>query len=198
MNGGEARWAASFSWVGYTWKSELRTQADRVELHFREVLHEGFTGEHNPLHMLERALVLAAFSVRRLVEKRLLTDELSASVHSVSTYLVAGDYRAPFHASTGGRLLANYDFSVPVIIDMRVSEIANEIIHSSQLAVLADGEGPPGDGLLVASDWNMKRRVLHIPITTMRAWVDAVLQDNIALFKDEWDPQTGKVVSVRE
>lgn len=198
MSGGGTHWAVSFSWVDYPWKNELATQAERIEKHFQEALDEDFNGEHSPLHMLERAVVLAAFSIRRLVEKRLLTDALAGSRHSVATFLATEDYRAPFQSQTGGRLLSNYDFAVPVATEMRLSDVANEIIHSSQLAILAGGDLALPDGLLVASDWNMKKRVLHIPMTILRSWIDAVLHDRVAVFTDEWDPETGKVRAVRD
>lgn len=95
-------------------------------------------------------------------------------------------------------MLSNYDFDTCIIATMRAGEVANEIIHSSQLSVFRDETENPGDGLLVASDWHMKRRVLHLPIVSLRSIVNATL-DNAATIKvDWWDHETNKVFSKRE
>lgn len=60
-------------WPTYPWKNELALQRERVGLHFAEMLQDEFSGDHSPWDMLERALVLAGFAMRRMFEKRLVT-----------------------------------------------------------------------------------------------------------------------------
>jgi hypothetical protein len=193
-----SRWASFCDWQDYTWKNELHEQFRRVELHFSEALDENYDGEHSPLHMLERALVLAAFSVRRLIEKRLVKDAFADFTWDISTFASTEDYRSPFHSSSGGMVLSNYDFDKCIVAAMRAGEIANEIIHSSQLLVFFDEAENPGKGLLVASDWHMKRRVLHLPIASLRAIVQATLDNTAANRVDWWDHETNTVHSKRE
>lgn len=196
----EARnhWAAFCNWESYPWKNELHLQSGRVEQHFEEARCDDFAGEHSPLHMLERALVLAAFAIRRMVEKRLITDALASSKRPVRTYLATGQYRPPLRASSGGHALRNYDFEVAVFEQMKVGEIANEIIHASQLLVFEGDGREPDSGLLIASDWHMRRRVLHISPTEFSSIVSSVLDDEVRIMGDRWDPDTGLVHSTRE
>ena len=190
--------ASSCRWESYPWKNELQLQAERVELHLEEAWDDDFAGEHSPLQMLERALVLAAFSIRRMVEKNLVTDALSASITPVRTFLATGDYRPPLKGSSGGQVFRNYNFEVPVFEQMKVGDIANEIIHSSQLLVFqGDGQGPDS-GLLVASDWHIRRRLLHLSRAEFRNIVNSVLDNEVSIMGDHWDPETGKVHSKRD
>ena len=68
----------STRWAEYPWKNELQLQAERVLEHMAEALDEDSQEEHRPMDMLERAITLAAFSMRRMIEKRLVTDALVA------------------------------------------------------------------------------------------------------------------------
>lgn len=190
-------WAASCSWEAYPWKNELAIQAERVEKHFAEVLDEGFEGDWSPLHMLERALVLSAFAMRRMIEKHLVTDELKSRSYLFTTYLASETYRLPFHGSTGGRVFDNYMLGEPTPSRLRLTELANEIIHSSQLLVLY-GPKNPSAGLLIASDWKMQKRIIHLTINEFRVGVDAVLNDRVALASENRDPKTNTVRSTRE
>ncbi|MAM39665.1 MAG: hypothetical protein CL949_14440 [Erythrobacter sp.] len=190
-------WAASCSWESYPWKNELATQAERVEQHFAEVLDDNFESEWSPLHMLERALVLSAFAMRRMIEKRLVTDELKARTYRFTTYLAANAYRSPAHGSTGGQVFRNYRLGEPTGLRLRIADLANEIIHSSQLLVIY-GPGNPSTGLLIASDWNMQKRIIHLTIEEFRDSVDVVLNDRVTHAIDSWDSETNTVRSTRE
>ena len=66
---------SSSRWQSYTWKNELAEQKRRICLHLDEVFAEADT-EHNPYHMLERAIGVAALCMRRLIECRLVTDRI--------------------------------------------------------------------------------------------------------------------------
>lgn len=129
-------WAASCYWESYPWKNELDLQSKRVEEHYLEVLNEDFEGDWSPQHMLERALVLSAFAMRRMFEKRLVTDKLRQEKREFTALPVTESFRTPFHGSTGGQVFKNYDFQRPTRVKMHLSDLANEIIHSSQLLVL--------------------------------------------------------------
>src|SRR6516162_4906328 len=63
-------------WEKYPWKNELAVQSERVAIHYAEMMSDAFDGEHCPMDMLDRAIVLAAFAMRRMFEKRLVTDKL--------------------------------------------------------------------------------------------------------------------------
>src|ERR1700761_3430108 len=171
---------------------------ERAIMHGREVADDEFKGEHNPLDMMERAIVLAAFAIRRMVEKKLVTDTFAASKTEIRSFkAVPPDrFRPPFQGQSGGQAFSNYDFTTPQMIEMTPGELANEVIHSSQLMVV-HGELFAADGFLIASDWHLRRRVLPLTFAEFKNFVRAVVDDRVAMMSDQWDPDTGKVSSQR-
>lgn len=200
MNGVSGQFALSFEWESYHWKNDLQLHAERVEAHLNEALNDEFENEHHPLHMLERALVLSAFCVRRMVEKKVVTDQLAASKIPVRTFLSSPTYRPPLFSTSGTNytVFSNYALEKPVFEDIKVGDVANEIIHSSQLLVFEGAGSEPKSGLFIASDFRMKRRLLHFTATEFRSWVDSVLNDRVGMSSDRWDPETGEVFATRD
>jgi hypothetical protein len=129
-------WAVSCWWEVYHWKNELSLQAGRAIEAFSELQNDDFDGDWSPMDMLERALILSAFSMRRTVEKKLITDRLAAMQLKIDAFPASDSYRTPYHGSSGGSVFKNYDFSKAELINMTLGQLANEIIHSSQLLVL--------------------------------------------------------------
>ena len=166
-------------------------------MHLHEALDENFSGAHNPLDMLERSLTLAAFCIRRMIEKRLVTDDLAATRIEIRTFPANADFRAPFHGRSGSEAYANYRLTEPSSVSMLLKDIASEIIHSSQLMIVG-GDGVPQDGLLIASDWRLQKRILHFSITEFSDFVKLVLADRIGIMSEQWDPETNTVASTRE
>ena len=91
-------------WQPYPWKNELALQSERVAIHYAEMLSDDFDGEHSPMDMLDRAIVLAAFAIRRMFEKRLVTDKLASEKISVRTFqsLRSKEFRQPYIGYSGG------------------------------------------------------------------------------------------------
>lgn len=184
-------------WVAHPWKNELELQTKRVTTHFEEVLCSDFVGEHNPHAMLERAIVLAAFSIRRLIEKKLVTDKFSAQTISIRAYpAVKENFRRPYYGATGGLTFRNYDFAKAQFLLKKPSDIANEIIHSSQIMVVK-GENLVSNGLLIASDKNLHTRIIHITLEEFVLYTQSVLNDRVEFGSDEWDFCTGQVNAKR-
>lgn len=188
--------ATSFSWTSYIWKNEIALHSERVRLHFAEVQDDEFASDHNPLHMLERALILTAFSIRRMFEKKLVTDVLQGEQLQIRSFAATSDHRRPLMSQSGGEIFASYDFSKPKAETMKFGKLANEIIHSAQLLVLQDA-GVVEDGLLVASDWGMERRLLHLTLDDFDTLVAKVLGDHVTFASDSWDPDTGEITATR-
>ena len=53
-------------------------------------------------------------------------------------------------------------------------------------------------GLLIASDWHLKDRLLHLTIAEFSAMVKQILDDHVTMAGDFWDWKTGKVEAKRE
>ena len=186
-------------WQTYTWKNELSTQLDRVLMHSQEIIDEAYAGPHDPLHMLERAIVLAGFCIRRMIEKHLVTDALANSTTEVTLFTATDgeSFRMPYHSATGSQFFNNYVYSEPKREPLKLKSLADEIIHSSQLMVVGDEENIQ-DGLMIASDWHLRNRVIHLTFDEFRAITKQVLDDQIGTTNDTWDPNTGSVSSTRE
>lgn len=119
-------------WRAYPWKNELALQRERVGLHFAEMLQDEFSGEHSPWAMLERAFVLAGFAMRRMFEKRLVTDRLAAEIICIRTFnSKLENFRRPYIGFSGGAAFQSYDFEAAGNQAMTINDLANEIIHSS-------------------------------------------------------------------
>ena len=186
-------------WQSYIWKNELALQSERVAIHYAEMLSDDFDGEHSPMDMLDRAIVLAAFAMRRMFEKRLVTDKLASEKISVRTFqsLRSKEFRQPYIGYSGGGAFRNYNFEKASTKRLKTSDVANEIIHSSQMMFVHDEETIP-TGLLIASDWHLKDRLLHFTIEEFSAMVKRVLDDWVTSGTDRWDWETGKVDARRE
>ena len=185
-------------WRAYPWKNELVLQRDRVAVHFREMLDEDFVGEHSPLDMLDRALVLSGFVIRRMFEKRLVTDKLAAQSVRVRTYKSKqDDFRPPFLGYSGGHAFHSYDFEVNATEVLTINDLANEIIHSAQLMVVENEPSIPS-GFLIASDWRFRKRLIHLTMEEFMAISQQVLDDFVHTEHDEWHPETGEVHAKRE
>src|SRR5687768_14570228 len=101
---------SSSDWQSYTWKNELSEQRRRILQHLEEVLADSDT-QHNPLHMLERAIGVAAICMRRLIECRLVTDrfrDTEIDVHEISVKDRC-EWREPFISRTASEIFNNYD-----------------------------------------------------------------------------------------
>ena len=188
-----------FDWESYSWKNELAIHRDRVVLHFQEAVDDAFAGPHNPLHMLERAFVLGAFCIRRMIEKKLITDRLANRTIKVRTFIASdlSAFRHTIHRSTGGNVYENYSFSSPEPLTLTLNALANEIIHSSQLMIVL-GEPTIQEGILFASDLNMSNRIIHLTCDEFRDHVQSVLDDRVLATSDSWDPDSGKIKATRE
>ncbi len=180
-------------WQSYPWKNELALQSGRVAIHYAEMLSDDFEGEHSPMDMLDRAIVLASFTMRRMFEKRLVTDKLAGEIIAVRTFPTAhsDEFRPPF-ISDSGPAFRNYSFEKASTKYLKINDVANEIIHASQLMFVHDEETIP-TGLLIASDWHLKDRLLHLTIEEFCAMAKLVLDDRVTFGSDRWDWKSGKV-----
>jgi hypothetical protein len=185
-------------WQSYPWKNELALQSERVAIHYAEMLSDDFDGQHSPMDMLDRAIVLAAFAMRRMFEKRLVTDGLASEKISIRTFpsLRSKEFRQPYIGYSGGQAFRNYSWKA-CTKRLNISNVANEIIHASQLMLAYDDEIIP-TGLLIASDLHLKDRLLHFTIEEFSAMVKRVLDDRVTSATERWDWETGKVCARRE
>jgi hypothetical protein len=194
----------SSRWQSYTWKNELAEQKRRIGLHLKEVLADADT-EHNPYHMLERAIGVASVCMRRLIECRLVTDRFLNSHLEVHEILakVGAEWREPFVSDTSGELFNNYDLRARHLQQRTPKFIADKMLHTRVIGVLSGSAHLP-DGLLVASDTQRKTSLFHFTPAELATVFDAFLADEVRISTDGYLDAygtlhgVGKVFATRE
>lgn len=94
-------------------------------------------------------------------------------------------------------MFQGYDFEAADTQEMTLNELANEIIHSSQL-MFVDREPSVPTGLLIASDRHQNKRLLHLTIDEFMALSNRVLDDSVRFTSNRWDWETGTVHATRD
>jgi hypothetical protein len=170
---------SSSSWQDYTWKNELAKQKKRIDLHLSEALTEEET-EHNPYHMLERAIGVAAVCMRRLIECRLVTDhfrDTALQVHKVVAKANT-DWREPFVSETASQIFNNYDMTARHAEMETPKSISDKMLHARVIGVLSGNAFMP-NGLLIASDTQRKTQLFHFTQSEIASIFDAFLNDQV-------------------
>ncbi|MDX3971607.1 MAG: hypothetical protein QHD01_34090 [Bradyrhizobium sp.] len=188
----------SSDWQSYTWKNELVEQRRRIGLHLEEALSDAET-EHNPLHMLERAIGVAAICMRRLLECRLVTDRFRDSQLDVHEIYVKKDveWREPFVSQTASEIFNNYDLKVRHPERRTPKIISDKLLHARVIGVLSASAYVP-DGLLIASDIQSRTNLFHFTPSEMGAILDAFLADEVRIASDGYLDEEGNFQGTRK
>ncbi len=197
----EARKLGSVSatdWQSYTWKNELTEQRHRIVVHLSEALAEADT-EHNPYHMLERAVGIAAICMRRLIECSLVTDrfrETPLEVHEIDVKKDV-EWREPFVSRTASEIFNNYDLTARRLEKRTPKVISDKMLHARVIGVLSGSAYLP-DGLLIASDTQSKTQLFHFSPHEIARIFDAFLEDEIRRTSDGYMDEDGQVSGTRK
>lgn len=175
---------SSSDWQSYTRKNELSEQRRRIGLHLEEALSDAET-EHNPLHMLERAISVAAICMRRLIECRLVTDLFRESRLEVYEIPVKTDveWREPFVSRTASEIFNNYDMKARHPQRRTPKVISDKMLHARVIGILSASAYLP-NGLLITSDTQSKTSLFHFTGSEIATILDAFLRDEVRIMKD--------------
>lgn len=191
-------------WQSYTWKNELAEQKLRISQNLTEALLDAET-EHNPYHMLERAIGVASVCMRRLIECRLVTDRFRDSQLEVHEIYASADteWREPFVSRTASEIFNNYNLKSRHLRRRAPKIISDKMLHARVIGVLSKSEYLP-DGLLIASDTQSKTQLFHFTPAEIDAVFDSFLNDVVRhaadgyLDKDDNFQGTRKVFATRD
>ena len=189
---------SSADWQSYTWKNELAEQRRRIIQHLGEVLADADT-EHNPYHMLERAIGVAAVCMRRLIECRLVTDRFRDNPIGVHEIGVKKDveWREPFVSRTASEIFNNYDLTTRCLQRRTPKVISDKMLHARVIGVLSGSAYLP-DGLLIASDTQSKTQLFHFTTPEISVIFDAFLGDEVRQTYDGYMDKDGQVLGTRK
>ena len=187
----------SADWQSYTWKNELAEQRRRIIQHLGEVLAEA-DAEHNPYHMLERAIGVAAVCMRRLIECRLVTDRFRDTPLQVHEIEVKKDveWREPFVSRTASEIFNNYDLTARRLERRNPKVISDKMLHARVIGVLSGSAYLP-DGLLIASDTQSKTQLFHFTMPEIASIFDAFLDDEVRQAYDRYMDKDGQFLGTR-
>jgi hypothetical protein len=188
----------SSDWQSYTWKNELAEQKQRIGLSLSEALAEADT-EHNPIHMLEREIGVASVCMRRLIERRLVTDRFRDSqleVHEIHARADA-EWREPFVSRMASEIFNNYDLKSRYPKRRTPKVISDKLLHARVIGVLSGSVYLP-DGLLIASDTQSKTHLFHFTPSEIAAVFDAFLNDEVRYSSDGYLDEDGTVQGTRK
>jgi hypothetical protein len=193
---------SSSHWQSYTWKNELAEQKRRILQHLNEVIADNET-EHDPLHMLERAIGVAAVCMRRLIECRLVTDRFRDSQLAVNNVRVKADveWREPFVSRMATEIFNNYDMKARYPERRTPKIISDKMLHARVIAVLTGSVYLP-PGLLIASDTQRRTELFHFTSDEIAAVFNAFLDDRVVSEVDGYLDtgealETKKVIAIR-
>lgn len=175
---------SSTEWQSYTWKNELAEQKRRILQHVTEAITDAHT-EHNPYHMLERAIGVAAVCMRRLLECRLLTDGFRDSrlgVHNIRVK-TGVEWREPFVSRMASEIFNNYDLKARYPERRTPKTISDKMLHARVIGVLSGSAYLP-DGLLIASDTQRMTELYHFTCEEIAELFDAFLNDRVTRTSD--------------
>ncbi|RVT68748.1 hypothetical protein EM858_26980 [Agrobacterium sp. CNPSo 2736] len=188
----------SSEWQSYTWKNELAEQKRRIGMHLDEALKDAET-EHNPYHMLERAIGIAAVCMRRLIECRLVTDrfrDTALEVHEVHAKADT-DWREPFISRTASEIFNNYDLTARYAEKRIPKVVSDKMLHARVIGVLSGNEYMP-DGLLIASDTQSRTQLFHFTPPEIASIFDAFLDDRVRSSTDGYLDKDGNIQGTRK
>lgn len=103
------------------WKDDLLKLASRLELR----LIQTRWGEKN-LYTLEKEIFLGFYSIRKLIESKKISDDISRKKHSIHEFPYCGN---PASLATHFKD-SEYDLSKSKITEISVSKLCNQFIHS--------------------------------------------------------------------
>lgn len=188
-------------WDAHGWKRIIaksgRLAHFAAEFLIKEPEIAVYPSEIAPFADFEMHFVLTCFAIRRLAEKRLISDDLQERKFPFKTYpAIKEEFRKPFLRSSSNHFYSNYESNNLESLKISVRQFANEVIHSSHLG-LSDGDEWFEPGILVASDYNLGRRLILIPLDDWANICVTVRDDVIAAFQDTLDPNTGEITAKR-
>ena len=186
-------------WPVYTWKNELKYHSEHAVQHFHEIICDEYSGTSNTFDMFERAFVLTGFIIRRMIEKKLVTDKTASKTLKFKTFVLMklDSHEKPWVSDSGLKGFGKINFDTPEIKEMNLKTFGHEVVHCSQLSFLNKHESIE-PSILVSSEHFAEKRFIQMTIDDYTDVVQLVLNDQIKTQADGYHPESGEVFAIRE
>jgi hypothetical protein len=162
------------------WKTELFPVADRIE----ELASFERYSERRA-NLFEREVMLAIFSVRTLIERHKLSEELLAERMSVSAY--PKKTQKPTTWLNNHKIDELFDLDTPRPNALGLGFYCNQIIHSYILVAVQDGH--QFSHILFCSDYERNRSLYFAAVSELVAMIRKVAFDYPARMHVEFNPR---------
>lgn len=164
---------------GY-WKSELIPAADNIEI---KSIFSKFS--QKKVDVLERDIMFAMFSVRTLIERHKLSEEVLSSTHAVAAY--PKKTSKPVTWLNNHKIAELYDLTQQVEQSLSLLFLCNQIIHSYIL--LPVQENQRFTDILVCSDYERNNFLYMVPIPSIVFLLRQVASDDPSRMEMSFNPR---------
>lgn len=173
------------------WREQLLTVAGTLERR----KHQRRWTERTSF-LVERDIMVSAYAVRKLCEARKVSDELSSRKWAVSQHVLVG---RPPDLWSRFEPWEHYDFESSNDVDLGLTELCNQIIHSWVWMISATTLGK-FDGVYVSSDRQRRRCLYFIHVDELIRLFKAVGAEHIVEFTmrrdDNGEMQYTRIIGV--
>jgi len=136
---------------------------------------------------VEREIFISAFSIRKLIESKKLSDQVEAILLRTDSYEHTGHL---VDIANWHKIEELYNLSESEPKNLKLADFCNLIIHSLVfIIVLSSNNGL--EGIFVTSDFKSSNYLLYIPINEVITALNAVSKDHIVFVHSERDTLGG-------
>jgi len=140
--------------------------------------------------LIERKLILAAYSLRKLSDDhKLSTATLKASIKVKLSKPLSQGFSNILHW-----LDRYFDLDNPVTLTLTWRRILNMMIHSAAFAEVQDDAGRCV-GFLVTSDQELQRGLVHVELSDFLRLIEIAANDYPTEIRQMWHPAEGRWVT---
>jgi len=145
------------------------------------------------LAKVEADVFLAAYTVRKLIEAKKVSDETEAQKITAQAHpLIKG----PVDHWNWHKIDELFDLQRSRVVQMNLLAFCNQVIHSYVFVPVMDEDGL--EGFFVASDRERRSQLLYFKLLDVVGALEGVAADDILSNRTELDPAAGERVVVHK
>lgn len=176
-------------WDSNTWKRDL---ARRSKALLRRRSQKRWREDSRAA--VERDVFVIAYSIRKLLDARKLSDEVESMTLPVLEYASRGK---PIDFMNWDKIEDLFEMSDPSHSQWGLRALCNQFVHS-QVFMTALGDHGGLEGLFVTSERDRNKRLLFVQIDDYIGAIEEVAEDDIVSMSTRRDATTGEMRILRK
>lgn len=153
------------------WKEDLLRLAQRLQSKAAQQRWVERTG-----YLVERDIMIGAFSVRKLVESKKISGEVEQMRWPVTRHLLAGPVPDAWNRWS---YWESFDLERGQQTTLKTVELCNVVVHSFVFGFNGDEVTGLWDGIFVTSDWKRRECLYFVPVESLTGLFQAVGADDV-------------------